>query len=93
MSGSISANEKPTADTFHVFTSFAIDIDLTDGSHGPKGVFARALHVLSAGNLVVKNADGTTETLTSLFSGFQLGAAVSAIVASGTTVTQVIAYW
>lgn len=95
MSGHLSADKSVTAATWHAYTSFVTAIDLTDGSQGPANVCARAIHVLTAGNLVVKRLDGAVETLTGLLAGFQLVGACSSIESSGsgTTVTAVIVYW
>jgi hypothetical protein len=95
MSGHKSAENHPTASIFHMYTDFTNEIDLTDGSQGPSGVCARALQVMTTGNLVVKRIDSASETIVGCFVGFQLAGACSAIkkASDGTTVTQVIAYW
>ena len=95
MGGKLSAEDRITAPTWHVFTDFTNEIDLTDGSQGPTGVCARAIQVLTAGTLVVKRLDGGSETLTGLPLGFQLAGACSAIkkASDGTTVTALIAFW
>lgn len=95
MTSHLSADDDPTAKTFHVYTSFSSDIDLTDGSQGPKDVCARSVVALTTGVLVVKRLDGTSESITVPFAGFQIAAACKTIESSGdgTTVTAVLVYW
>lgn len=95
MGGHRSADEAPTANIFHVYTSFSNEIDLTDGSQGPANVCARSVVALTEGVLAVKRIDGQSESMTVPFAGFQISGACSAIKKSGdgTTVTAVLVYW
>lgn len=85
-------NTSPVAVHWTILTSFGSDINLTAHAQGPLGLPARSIEFNSAGTLVVTKPNGVNETVVAA-AGYQLNGSVSAIVASGTTVTKVTVYW
>lgn len=87
-------DESPLSRKWHVYTSFAQDIDLIAETEGA-GFPARAIDVVSGGVVVCVKPNGTTETTPTLAAGYQIKGQISKIKASGsgTTATAVIVYW
>ncbi len=89
------ASQNQTGRTFHQYTTFASDIDLTDGAHGPDGLPARCLLIsdVGAGALVVDTDTEQNKTLdiTNL-QGEYIVCAVRTI-RSATTAGTVVAFW
>lgn len=75
--------------TTMTYASFASNIDLVAEKGGP----CRRIRVGSTGNLALRYADKSTDTIIGLTAGENLDVQAAAILSAGTTITSCTVFW